>query len=206
MTHLPEPASRKTETAPLAWHEFETLIAKLVTDIQVRKLTKRYRVLMGAALGTYCGLRGGDVLRLRWKDLVNQQSLVVQEQKTGKRRDIALNPKLQELVAFVYGVIGSPDGEALIMSNRRSQGTKAVSIQFYNTEIRQILKEHGITTQNPSSHTWRKSFGARIFELNNRNEEALIVLSQIFNHSSTAITRRYIGLQQQRIADVYMSM
>ncbi|MDF7812862.1 tyrosine-type recombinase/integrase [Hymenobacter sp. YC55] len=198
--------SRKTETAPLAWGEFETLIAKLVTDIQVRRKKNRARMLMGAALGTFCGLRAGDVLKLRWQDLVGRATLVLQEQKTGKQRNITLNPRLQELVGFAYEAVGKPEGQSYIMSNGRSEGKKPISIQFWNREISQILHEYGIHTLNPSSHTFRKTFGRRVFELNNRSEEALIVLSQIFGHTSISISRRYIGIQQERIADIYLSI
>lgn len=196
----------KTETAPLVWSDFQTLISKLLLDIQLNKNLSRCRVLMGAAIGTYCGLRAGDVLALRWGDLLNQQSLGIVEQKTRKPRSIALNPQLQNLVATVYQILGSPPINTFIMSSARSKGKDAVSIQYYNREISQAFQDYGITTQNPSSHTFRKTFGLRVFESNNRTEEALIVLSQIFNHSSIAITRRYIGIQQKRIADVYLSI
>ena len=196
----------KTETAPLTWSDFQTLISKLLLDIQVNKNLSRCRVLIGAAVGTYCGLRAGDVLALRWQDLLNHESIVIVEQKTDKHRKITLNPQLQNLVATVYHILSSPPADCFIMGSARSKGTDPVSIQYYNREISQAFQDYGITTQNPSSHTFRKTFGLRVFESNNRTEEALIVLSQIFNHSSIAITRRYIGIQQQRIADVYLSI
>ena len=196
----------KTETAPLTWSEFETFTSKLVMDIQVHKQLSRCRILMGAAVSTYCGLRAGDMLALRWRDLVNHQNLVVVEQKTGKRRDITLNRNLQNLIASIYSALGSPPLDHFIMGSNRSKGTKPITIQYYNREINQAFQHYGVKTLNPSSHTFRKTFGLRVFESYNRTEEALITLSQIFNHSSIAITRRYIGLQQQRIADVYMSL
>jgi integrase len=196
----------KTETAPLTWSEFETLTSKLVMDIQVHKQLSRCRILMGAAVSTYCGLRAGDMLTLRWRDLVSHQSLSIIEQKTGKRRDITLNTNLQNLVASIYTTLNSPPVDHFIMGSNRSKGTAPISIQYYNREISEVFYQYGIRTQNPSSHTFRKTFGLRVFETNNRTEEALIVLSQIFNHSSISITRRYIGLQQQRITDVYLSL
>lgn len=37
-------------------------------------------------------------------------------------------------------------------------------------------------------------------------EIALVKLSEIFSHSSIAITRRYLGLRQQELGEVYMSL
>ena len=37
-------------------------------------------------------------------------------------------------------------------------------------------------------------------------EAALVLLSKMFNHSSIAITRRYIGLSKEQIDDVYTSI
>lgn len=37
----------------------------------------------------------------------------------------------------------------------------------------------------------------------NRSEDALVRLSELLSHSSTAITRKYIGLTQQVMADTY---
>jgi hypothetical protein len=49
----------------------------------------------------------------------------------------------------------------------------------------------------------RKSFGRIIYERNGRSDEALIKLSQLFNHSSTAITRIYLSITKEEIDDLY---
>jgi site-specific recombinase XerD len=35
---------------------------------------------------------------------------------------------------------------------------------------------------------------------------ALIYLSEIFNHSSIAVTRRYLGIRQEQLKDIYMNL
>ncbi len=57
-----------------------------------------------------------------------------------------------------------------------------------------------------SSHTLRKSFARRVYENMNQSEDALVLLSEIFSHSSVSITRRYLGIRRETIANVYLSL
>ncbi|MEQ8245135.1 MAG: tyrosine-type recombinase/integrase, partial [Fulvivirga sp.] len=85
-------------------------------------------------------------------------------------------------------------------------GTGTITIQYVNRQLKAIFSKYKINSKKVSSHTLRKTFGLRVFEKNYKSEEALITLSHIFNHSSTAITRRYIGLQAEKIQNVYLSL
>lgn len=58
--------------------------------------------------------------------------------------------------------------------------------------------------QHFSTHSFRKTFGRKVVEMAGENSEiALIKLAELFNHSSTSITRRYLGLRQQELREVY---
>ena len=46
----------------------------------------------------------------------------------------------------------------------------------------------------------------RVYEKYGQSENALITLSQIFNHSSIAMTRKYIGITQEKIKAVYLNL
>jgi len=55
-----------------------------------------------------------------------------------------------------------------------------------------------------STHSLRKTFGRKLVDsAGAESEMALIKLSEIFNHSSPAITRHYLGLRQEEIGEVY---
>ena len=55
-----------------------------------------------------------------------------------------------------------------------------------------------------STHSMRKTFGRRVVESAGENTEmALLKLSELFNHSSPQITRRYLGLRHEEFMDVY---
>jgi hypothetical protein len=52
----------------------------------------------------------------------------------------------------------------------------------------------------------RKTFGKAVWERDGRSERSLIYLSEIFSHISIATTRRYIGVTEKQIADVYLKL
>jgi len=103
-----------------------------------------------------------------------------------------LKPAHQDLI-FIY--------------NRKGADTqKHISIVAANKRIKKVFERYRIKAKNPSSHTLRKTFGRRVYEYYNCSEDALIKLSQIFNHSNVAITRRYIGITKEMIDDIYLSI
>lgn len=57
------------------------------------KKNKRDYILFLIAIST--GLRIGDILKLRVEDVYNKNSILIKEQKTGKRKEIELSPKLK---------------------------------------------------------------------------------------------------------------
>ena len=60
-----------------------------------------------------------------------------------------------------------------------------------------------------SSHTLRKTFGRRIWLQEcdqGRGDQALLLLCDVFGHSSIAITKRYLGIRQEEILSVYNSL
>lgn len=62
--------------------------------------------------------------------------------------------------------------------------------------LRESLKE------KIGTHTLRKTFGYHAY----KNGVDLSLLMRIFNHSSQAVTLRYIGITQDQIDDVYINL
>jgi integrase len=192
--------AKKTVTAPLKW----TTAMKLLAILRESDELAESRLMF--ALGFYTGLRISDILRLQWQDL---QSLIleIEEQKTKKTRTIDLNRKLLAIVQEVRVIIQPIDDNQFIFKGKRGPNkNKALTVVGANNRIKQIFERFDIVTQNPSSHTLRKTFALRVYETNQRSEDALILLSEMFNHSNISITRKYIGITQERIANVYLSI
>jgi integrase len=189
----------KTECSGLEWGQFLTLTEKL-------KRNKNTKFLLLVSIGGYCGLRLGDMLRLKWSDVISHDELILNEGKTGKHRKITFNQNLIEIIKFCHEntIKEKPfDTNNYIFCNRNN---KPLTRQYINRQLHLLFKTNKIKVQNGSSHTLRKTFGKRVYEMNDNSEASLVLLSSIFNHSSTSITRKYIGLTQQKIQDVYMNL
>lgn len=196
--------ARQTETAPLKWQEAQTLLKLLKAD-------DKHETRLMFALGFYTGLRISDILRLKWGVITAEREFTVQEKKTGKSRRIQINPDLAQIIkeARKYftergGIPGA--GEFLFTSKKGPAIGQPLTVMGANLRIRQTLEEYGFKTLNPSSHCLRKTFARRVYEANGQTEDALILLSQILNHTGPAMTRRYIGLTREVVADAYLSL
>lgn len=186
--------NQRTTCSPIEWPQFLYLLERL-------KRKEDYTMLMVVAIGGYLGLRVSDIRLIKWSQLINKDVLEVAEKKTGKFRVITLNQTFKEMIESVSGKI-NPELDKVIACNRRGS---SLSIQYINRRLHAVFREFNIKN-GTSSHCLRKAFGLRVYSLNNQSEASLILLSKIFNHSSIAITRSYIGLTEQMISDVYLSM
>lgn len=148
------------------------------------------------------GLRVGDVLKLTHADLAGKQVgdyLAVKEQKTGKVRQIQLNSSI--ITAYTYLTKRSrrnPTG--YIFKSQKNHVFATVTI---NRTLKRIFAGYAPVV---SSHSLRKTFGRRVYEMNGRSEHSLVLLSDIFGHSNLALTRRYLGLRREEIANVYLNL
>jgi integrase len=190
---------QKTTATHLEWHVITTLLLKLQKD-------KNYRLALLIGIQAFTGLRVGDVLKLKYSDFLNKSDLTIVEQKTKKHRIIRLNNSLKELVSNAYKsqMIKNPDEQ--IFLNR--YGTKLISVQYVNRALKKTMLRYKLTNDPTQikSHLLRKSFGRHVYEMNNKNDMGLIILSELFQHSSPSVTRLYLGIKQQELADVYENL
>ena len=170
------------------------------------KRSKRHREYLSVGTGAYLGLRASDLLNLRWSDVLDKEELTIIEKKTGKARQISINSSLNEILIYTSRELsrqGQFNIDQYLFVNRKGE---KVSIQYINRLLKKTFSDYGIKTQNASTHTLRKTFGKRVWEMDGMSERSLIYLSQIFNHSSVSITRRYIGIVQEDIRNIYLSL
>ena len=181
----------------LEWSEMTTLVRSLYRD-------KNYTMSLLIALGSFWGLRISDLRNLTWGDILNKETLTVIEHKTGKRRIIAVNQQLQRHIKDCYTALGKPASTQYCLI---SQMGTVLTIQRINVIFKGLKNKYSLHINNFSTHSMRKTFGRQIVDMAGANSEmALIKLSEIFGHSSIAITRRYLGLKQQEIMDTYNSL
>ena len=188
----------RTTCSGLDWHEMNGLLHQLKKD-------GKLKMYLFICCGCYFGLRAGDLLRLKWID-VEGNDFYITEKKTGKTRKVTINATVKEALDYVRAVLikrrkYQPQG--FLFFNKWGG---ALSLSYVNKQLHKLLAQYDIKTQNPSSHLCRKTFGRRVWSQDHQSERSLIYLSEIFGHSSVATTRRYLGITQQQIADVYMKL
>lgn len=186
---------QKTTSDFLEWDKMKTLVLKLERDGD-------FKFALLISCGCYLGLRISDLLQLRWSDLLNQEYCELIEKKTKKQRKVTINPELTEIMERIHAEL-NPSMEQYIFVNRF--GKKPISVQHVNAKLKEIFKQYDIKGQY-SSHFMRKSLGRQVWTKNNYSEQALILLSQLFNHSSIQTTKIYLGIREQEISNLYLSL
>ena len=178
----------------LVWSDAMNLIRKLAKD-------ENYKMSLLVALGCFTGLRISDILALRWNQILGVDEFTIIEKKTGKQRTLRLNPQLQEHIQECYEHIKPIGVKAPILVSQK--GT-TFTTQAINRKLKDIKKQYKLRINNFSCHSLRKSFGRQVYNMNESNAElALVKLMELFNHSSIAITKRYLGLRQEELLETY---
>jgi integrase len=178
----------------LQWDEAMNLIRKLYDD-------EKYTISLYIACSVFFGLRASDTLSIRWDDLLGKDEFQLIEKKTKKRRDIKINQHLKKHISDCYNKImpASLNDFAFI-----SQKGTVYSLQRLNVILKDLKKQYNLKIKNCSTHSLRKCFGREVFVRSGSNAElSLVKLSQLFNHSNPAVTRRYLGIAKEELMETY---
>ena len=179
------------------WNEMVNLVRLLTKD-------GNYKMALLVSIGSFWGLRISDILSLRWRDILNVDEFTLQEKKTGKSRTIRINPQLKRHISECYDNIKPISINSPILVSQK--GT-VFTIQRINVILKEIKAKYKLNVKNFSCHSLRKTFGRQVYNHNAANSEmALVKLMELYNHSSIAITKRYLGLRQEEILETYDSL
>jgi integrase len=184
----------RTTADYLTWDQNLNLIRKLFNDGE-------YRMSLLVAIGSFWGLRISDILKLKWEDILDKNEFIIIENKTCKSREIKINPKLKQHIRECYDRISprSTDNHIFI-----SQKNSVFSVQRINVIFKAVKVKYNLKISNYSTHSMRKTFGREVFTQSGTNAEiALVKLSQLFNHSSVMVTRRYLGISRDELLQTY---
>ena len=178
----------------LEWDTMLSLVRKLYNDGDYR-----FSLLIGC--GSFFGLRISDLRTLTWDMILNQESFMLNEQKTGKRRIVKINQGFQKHIKECYEALKITDRNQPCFLSRKDQ---VYTVQRINVHFKEIKVKYHLKIKNFSTHSLRKTLGRKVVESAGKDAEmALIKLSEMYNHSSPQVTRRYLGLRQQELAGVY---
>jgi integrase len=139
-------------------------------------------------------LRYSDISRFTWNNVLNKDELVLNEKKTGKKRSIKVGTVLKALLLEYYELLGQPNLDFTIFT---------YSLRHTNRLLQLGSRFVGIRKKRVSTHSLRKSGARFLYEENQKSEDVFLKISMILNHSSTQVSRRYLGITKEEISDVY---
>jgi len=182
----------------MEWNDFISIITRLEKD-------ENYKFCLLISIGVFTGLRISDLLTLTYSDLLNNETFTLREMKTKKQRSIKVNKDLKEIVSRLVSKSNITNLNQLIFINKYR--TKSIDKSYVNVKLKELVKKYRIKLDgNVSTHTFRKTLGRRVMEVNNYSNESLVLLMELFGHSSMSITKRYLGIREQEIHNVYDSL
>ena len=177
----------------MEWNSMLNLVHRLYRD-------KDYTMSLLIGCGAFFGLRISDLLGLKW-EMIMSDTFTLTERKTKKKRTIKVNENFQKHILDCYKALNIKDHNDYCFRSRK--GT-VFSTQRINVKLKYIKVKYGLKINNISTHTLRKTFGRKVFEsAGEQSEMALVKLMELFNHSSVAITKRYLGIRQQELMETY---
>lgn len=169
----------------LTTSQYQTIVRTIRTGYGSLRANPR----IAAALTTEAnlGMRIGDVLRLRLKDIVRdggRYRLNVTEEKTGKKRTFTVP---DEVYGFLrdYAVANRIPEEGLLFP---------ITVRAIQKHLKAVCDVLGY--DNISTHSFRKWYATDIYEANGHD---IVLVQQLLQHSSPNVTRRYIGISDQRV-------
>ena len=178
----------------MEWDTMLSLIRKLYRD-------GNYRMSLLIGCGCFFGLRISDILTLTWSMLLNDDKFTLNEKKTNKRRVVKINADFQQHIKQCHDALHiTNDNEKCFLSQKKM----VYSTQRINVLLKLIKKQYNLKIEHFSIHTFRKTFGRKVFESAGENANmALMRLSELFNHSNVSVTKIYLGIREKELLETY---
>lgn len=141
-------------------------------------------------VGINTGLRVGDLLQLKIKDVKRKKKISIQEGKTKKTRVINFTNIHDELQDYIKTL----DGTEWLFPSRK--GDKPITPTQAYRQLNKAAEMVDIT-EGIGTHTMRKTFGYWFY----KQYKDIAKLQHILNHTKPEVTLRYIGITAEEIED-----
>lgn len=174
-----------------------------------------YRNKMLFVIGINIGIRGSDLRTLKWSFFFDKKDngvlkfktfYVIQPMKQRKQKKFVklfFNDAVKNAINSYIEKYPIDNLDNYLFTSRK--GDEPIEVASLWRIIKSIAAEAGIE-QNIGSHSLRKTFGFWCWHNSEDKNKALVILQQIFNHSSTQVTARYIGILDDEIEDMFHSI
>lgn len=158
-------------------------------------------------LGINTGIRVTDILQLRVGDLkyLNPgQVHQIVEGKTNKKNVIVINKSIRKALDKFIEDKKPDDRNFLFQSAKKDQEgqPQPITVGSVNKLIKTWTKAINLKIGNYGARTLRKTWG---YQQRVKFGVGFEVIAKRYNHSSPAITMRYLGIQDKEVHDVLMN-
>lgn len=180
------------KTVALNAEQYEKIIKTMMSgfiDMNQKEVKPNRRIATALTLEANLGLRIGDILKLRLSDIVRdgeRYRLDIVEQKTGKKREFTVPIEI-----YVY-----IQNYALENNIKATAKLFDISERAVNKHLQKVCTHLGF--RGIGSHSFRKFFATSIY---NNNKHDINLVRVLLQHSSIAVTQRYIGIQSEEIEE-----
>ena len=146
------------------------------------------------------GMRVNDLLSITWSDIFKpetrqfKQYFVPKEQKTKKVRQIFINDAFRAAVKEYLKYVPNIKLEGYVFTNRQGNRLSDASVD----KLMKLLEKE-LDIPNLSTHSLRKTFAYHMY----MQTQDLSLVQEILQHSSVAVTRRYLGISQEVKKNAY---
>lgn len=170
-------------------------------DAIKKLLAGNRRDLLLFTLGINSGLRTGDLLKLKVKDVAGLgigESIEITEAKTGKRNTLMINKAIHKaLMAFLMDA--KPGMDDFLFRSRKGDN-KPLSVSTVNGMVKAWTRTINLRG-NYGAHSLRKTWGYH----QRMNGAGFEVICKRFNHASPSVTMRYLGITDREVSDILMT-
>jgi integrase len=167
------------------------------------KYNERYRArdYLLFVFGINSALRISDLLTLRVKDVFNSQgeikeSFKVRTRKTKKELKILINESVKKALKNYFDQEQFPEPNDYLFKTQTGQ--KLDRIRAWKL-IKKWVKSVGLDPSNYGTHTLRKTWG---YHSRKNFGIPIELISEKLGHRSNAVTKRYIGINQEEINSI----
>lgn len=136
---------------------------------------------------------------MKYENIIFQQKirkyLEIVEKKTNKPKKILINNELKTVFNELIKIYDIKEGDYLFQSQ------KGQNKPITTTQIHRIYKNIAniFNLSNFNSHSLRKTFCYFVYQ----ETKDIALIMNLLNHSSQAITMRYIGIDDNKIDELY---
>lgn len=162
---------------------------EVVRNIVIYFKEKNERDSILFLMGIYTGLRIGDILKLRIKEVKGKKYLNIKDNKTNKTNRLEFNQELKKALDQ-YTINKNP--EEFLIKSKKGNNKPITRGQAYK-----ILKQAAnlYDMDNIGTHSMRKTFGYHLYS----QTKDIVQVQTALNHGDAAHTRRYIGIDSEII-------